>query len=182
LLDVGGGSAEFILSQHGKKCFGCSFPLGTVRLLERLRPGDRPGLDQLAGCRHWLSDFLENEISPKLVPALAEQMNAGSQAPQLVGTGGTPSILACMEAKLASFDREQVEATRLSRERLHWHVERLWNLPTSEREKIVGLPPNRADVILTGSAIYEAVMDHYNFQQLQVSTRGLRFAIALEAG
>ena len=48
---------------------------------------------------------------------------AGGQRPeqvvQLVGTGGTASILGCMEAELPSFDRQRLEATRLSLERLH---------------------------------------------------------------
>jgi exopolyphosphatase/guanosine-5'-triphosphate,3'-diphosphate pyrophosphatase len=181
-LDVGGGSAEFILGHHAKTCFAHSFPLGTVRLLERLQSSDSPGLDQLAICRTWLREFLEMEVSPKLKPALEEAVGAGQQRPglQLVGTGGTASILACMEARLNTFDRQKLEATRLSLQRVRWHVEHLWDLPISDRKKIVGLPPNRADVILTGSAIYEAVMDCYNFQELRVSTRGLRFAIALE--
>jgi exopolyphosphatase/guanosine-5'-triphosphate,3'-diphosphate pyrophosphatase len=85
-----------------------------------------------------------------------------------------------MEAELRIFDRERLEGTRLSRERLHWHVEHLWRLPLSERKKIIGLPPNRADVILAGGAIYEAVMDHFDFNGLRISTRGLRFAAVME--
>jgi exopolyphosphatase/guanosine-5'-triphosphate,3'-diphosphate pyrophosphatase len=183
-MDVGGGSTELILGKHASQRFAESFPLGTVRLLQRLQPGDPPGPDQLTACRTWLARFLELELSSTIKPALDKVRDARSpeQAVQLVGTGGTASILACMEAKLSAFDRERLEATRLSRDRLRWHVDHLWSLPASERERIVGLPPNRADVILTGVAIFEAVMDYFDFQQLRVSTRGLRFAIVMEQG
>ena len=43
-----------------------------------------------------------------------------------------------------------------------------------------GLPRNRADVILPGAAIYEAVMEEFGFAELRVSTRGLRFAAVLD--
>jgi exopolyphosphatase/pppGpp-phosphohydrolase len=45
----------------------------------------------------------------------------------------------------------------------------------------VGLPKNRADVILTGVAIYQAVMEQFGFGELRISTRGLRFAVVMEA-
>jgi exopolyphosphatase/guanosine-5'-triphosphate,3'-diphosphate pyrophosphatase len=79
-----------------------------------------------------------------------------------------------MEAKLDTFNRERLEAARLSRARLHWHVEHLWSLSLAERRKTVGLPPNRADVILTGAAIYEAVMEGFKFKELRVSTPPLQ--------
>jgi exopolyphosphatase/pppGpp-phosphohydrolase len=72
-----------------------------------------------------------------------------------------------------------MEAVRLGRERLSWQVERLWSLPLEARKQIVGLPPNRADVILMGAAIYEAIMGQFNFRELRISTRGLRFAAVL---
>jgi exopolyphosphatase/guanosine-5'-triphosphate,3'-diphosphate pyrophosphatase len=182
LLDVGGGSTEFILGEGGQKRVALSFPLGTVRLLEQLRLGDPPGREQLAACRSWLDRFLADEVDPKLMPALRQETWSRSppDAVQLVGTGGSASILGCMEAKLDTFDRARLESTRLSRDRLRWHVEQLWHLPLSNRQAIIGLPPNRADVILTGTAIYEAVMDHFDFQQLRISTRGLRFGILME--
>jgi exopolyphosphatase/guanosine-5'-triphosphate,3'-diphosphate pyrophosphatase len=178
LLDVGGGSTEFILGQGAHKNFRQSFPLGTVRLLEKALPADPPTPQDLAGCRQWLGDFLAREVQPKLEPALRlEARGAGGTEPvRLVGTGGTTSILAGMEAKLTRFDREQIESTRLSRERMHWHVEHLWGMSLEQRKHIVGLPANRADVILTGAAIYEAIMERFGFAELVVSTRGLRFA------
>jgi len=182
LLDVGGGSTEFILGCRKEMHFAQSFQIGTVRLLEQLRPGDPPTGKQLTVCRDWLRSFLETEVSPRLGPVLRRESGHRSPAEELllVGAGGTASILGCMEIQLTSFDRDRLEAARLSRERLRWHVENLWRLPGAERRKLSGLPPNRADVILTGTAIYEAVMDHFGFSELRISTRGLRFGILLQ--
>ena len=100
----------------------------------------------------------------------------------LVGVGGTATILGCMEAGLVAFDRARLEATRLSAARVSWHLERLWSLPLEERKQIVGLPKNRADVILMGVAIYQAVMEEFGFRELRISTRGLRFAAVMQHG
>jgi exopolyphosphatase/guanosine-5'-triphosphate,3'-diphosphate pyrophosphatase len=184
LLDTGGGSTEFILGQGREKRFRGSFPLGTVRLLAKSPPSDPPKAEELATCRVWLRTFLQQQVRPKLGPALAGEtkLTLPSKAVQLIGTGGTASILGCMEARLESFDRQRLEATRLSLARLIWHVERLWSLSLEDRKRIIGLPKNRADVILTGTAIYEAVLAEFGFMELRVSTRGLRFGAVLAGG
>jgi exopolyphosphatase/guanosine-5'-triphosphate,3'-diphosphate pyrophosphatase len=66
LLDVGGGSTELILGQGERKWFARSFPLGTVRLLEKNLPGDPPKAEELLHCRKWVGDFLEREVAPVL--------------------------------------------------------------------------------------------------------------------
>ncbi len=189
LLDVGGGSTEFILGRGTRKHFRASFPLGAVRLMERIPPGDPPTKEAFAACRSWLEEFLVKEVQPQVDEAMRrevteapEALGASAAAPQsvqLVGTGGTASILARMEAQITDYNRARIEATRLKRERVSWHVERLWSVPLEERKRIIGLPPNRADVILTGTAIYQAVMEHFKFDELRVSTRGLRFAAVM---
>ena len=178
LLDVGGGSTEFILGRNGQKHFAQSFPLGTVRLLEKIPHGDPPSARELAACRAWLKNFLENTVRPELEPALQRDAKLGRL--ELVGTGGTTSILARMEGKLESFNREQIEKTRLSVERVRWQVNHLWSMPLAQRQQITGLPKKRADVILTGVVIYEAVMEQFGFAELRVSTRGLRYAALME--
>src|SRR5262245_6527000 len=124
LLDVGGGSTEFILGQGAHKHFGQSFPLGTVRLMETVPHSDPPKPEELAACRRWLKEFLTTAVRPKLEPALQQEAKRGSSQGkvQLVGTGGTASILARMEAGLDDYDRERIERTRLSRERVRWRV------------------------------------------------------------
>ena len=176
LLDAGGGSTEFILGRGKERYFCESFPLGTVRLMERFPHSDPPKEEELSACRQWLDSFVSEKVRPKLEPAL----RAVSSEIEFVGTGGTASILGCMEARLTVFDRDRLEATRLTREQLAWHVDHLWSLPIEQRKQIVGLPPNRADVILTGAAIYEAVLREFGFAELRISTRGLRFAAVMD--
>ena len=183
LIDVGGGSTEFILGQGEQRYFCQSFRLGTVRLLETIPPDEPPTAAGLAETRRWLQEFIETKIQPVLQPALQHQTKL--EAPRfpviLVGTGGTTSILARMEAHLESYERERIEATRLSLARVHWHNEQLWRLPLAQRQEIVGLPRNRADIILAGAAIYESVMASFGFSELRVSTRGLRFAAVMDS-
>jgi exopolyphosphatase/guanosine-5'-triphosphate,3'-diphosphate pyrophosphatase len=177
VVDVGGGSTEFILGKGKQKHFQKSFPLGTVRLMETIPHGDPPLLQELEACRTWLKTFLATEVWPELKPALDRECSndESTTKPQFVGTGGTTSILARMEAKLESYEREKIEGVRLSASRLRWHVDQLWSLPLEERKKIVGLPGNRADVILTGATIFESIMEQFGFAELRISTRGLRF-------
>jgi len=176
LLDVGGGSTEFIVGGGGKKHFGHSFPLGTVRLMEQFPHSDPPARSEFNACRDWLKNLLHAEIRSQLAPALKNE----SGEIWLVGTGGTTSILARMEKKLDRFDREKIERTVLSFEQVVAHRKNLWKLPLAERKEIPGLPKLRADVILTGVLIYEAVMEEFNFKELRVSTRGLRFAAVMD--
>src|ERR1017187_5566733 len=187
LMDVGGGSAQFIFGRGGRTHFCHSFPLGSVRLLETLPCSDPPKQTELTACRQWLKHFIQTEVRPKLMQeagvdrSLLTSAAAGSGGEvQLVGVGGTATILACMEAKLEAFDRARIEATRLSAARVSWHLQRLWSLPLEERKKTIGLPRNRADVILMGVAIYQAVMEEFEFRELRVSTRGLRFAAVMD--
>src|ERR1043166_3531961 len=158
LLDVGGGSTEFILGQDEHKHFRQSFPLGTVRLMEKIPHSDPPKPDELGACRQWLKKFFAKEVRPGLEPAMRWETKLYSESGrlQLVGTGGTVSILARMEGQLADFNRERIEGTVLSFDRLRWHTNRLWSLPLAERRQIVGLPKKRADVILTGAEIGRA--------------------------
>jgi exopolyphosphatase/guanosine-5'-triphosphate,3'-diphosphate pyrophosphatase len=176
LLDVGGGSTEFILGHGEEKSFAHSFPLGTVRLMEKFPHSDPPKKSEFNACGEWLKNFLHHEIRPQVEPALKNETGEI----MLVGTGGTTSILARIENKLDRFDREKIERTILGFDQIVAHRKRLWRLPLEERKEIPSLPKLRADVILTGVLIYEMVMEEFGFKQLRVSTRGLRFAAVME--
>lgn len=172
ILDIGGGSTEFILGERRVARFRHSFKLGTVRLLETLDWPEPPTASSLARCRAWLREFLDREIAPMLEPALAGL----ADRPVLVGTGGTATILARVRLGTNEFDRHAIEALRLSAGELTEVLERLGSMPLAARRQVPGLPPERADVILPGLAILEAVMTRFDLPEFQPSTRGLRFA------
>jgi exopolyphosphatase/guanosine-5'-triphosphate,3'-diphosphate pyrophosphatase len=177
IVDVGGGSTEFILGEGDHQQFGHSFRLGTVRLMEQMQRSDPPSLDEWERCRATLTEFFAQQVRPVIE---SELRSFSSRAVQLVGTGGTASVLARIELGLTSFDRDRIEALPLTQAQIRRQRERLWSLALVERKKIIGLPVDRADVILTGVAIYEMLMELFGFPDLRVSTRGLRFAAVLD--
>ena len=177
ILDVGGGSSEFIIGENEHPEFSHSFPLGSVRLLEYLHPSDPPATGELDNCRAWLQHYFAQEVGPIMRPALARH----SATTRLIGTGGAATILARMEYALDKYHRHEIEGARISLDSIRGWMARLWSMPLSERRQITGLPKKRADVILTGMAIYEAVLLEFGFSELRASTRGLRFAACMQS-
>jgi exopolyphosphatase / guanosine-5'-triphosphate,3'-diphosphate pyrophosphatase len=176
VMDVGGGSSEFILGSGGERIFAESFPIGSVRLLERISVSDPPLAGEMAECERAVRAVLMEKVVPRLQPKL----KAVGNAEQFVGTGGTSTILARIQLKLRSFSREMIEGTFLSRETLETEMMRLWSVPLERRKQIIGLPPNRADVILPGVVIFHQAMEIFELPVLRVSTRGLRFAALMD--
>ena len=175
VIDIGGGSTEFIVGDAGGMRFHLSLPLGSVRLMERHPAGDPPTADECAAVR----EATDTQLRAREVPELRRQIAAfGQAAPvQLVATGGVASILAMMELGIHDHDRERMEAVGLSVERVAAWRGRLWGLRLARRREITGLPANRADVALFGSLIVEQSMRQLGFDALRVSTRGIRFGV-----
>lgn len=171
ILDVGGGSSEFILGEGPHKQFQESFRMGSVRLLEQLHPADPPAAGELETCRGIIRAF----ISELIVPDVGRALRSSSTACRLIGTGGASTIMGRIKYQLESFERDRLEGAVLQRRDIRSMVDRLWSLPFNERRRIIGLPKKRADVILTGAAIYEGVMEQLGFEELTISTRGIRF-------
>jgi len=175
VMDVGGGSTEFILGHRGARRFTESYPIGSVRLLERITISNPPLLAERQRCEDEIRAVIEHSLKPHLQPML----QAADGPILFVATGGTSTILARVQLQLRSFSRELIEGTLLSREQIKTESMRLWSTPLEERKRIIGLPQNRADVILPGVLVFDQVMEALQLDSLRVSTRGLRFAAVL---
>jgi exopolyphosphatase/guanosine-5'-triphosphate,3'-diphosphate pyrophosphatase len=178
LMDLGGGSTEFILGQSGRIHVRASFPLGAVRLMETIPHCDPPTSDEFTACRNWLQHFLESKVLPVFGPALKREVELHEKhhGVLLVGVGGAATVLSRMEKRMTDYDREHIEAVRLSRDRLdHWTRE-LWSKSLETRRHIPGLPAERADVMLAGAVIFSEATRVLGFSGLRVTTRGVRFA------
>lgn len=175
VVEVGGGSTQILYRSHENPVlWRHSFRLGAVRLLEHAHPSDPPSEDDLARCRSEVEQFILAQIQPKL-PANLDRQTC------LVGIGGTGVCLAMIQEKMQNFDPAGLERIHIAWGSVSDLVRHLWQIPLVERKRLIGLPPARADVILTGAVIYESLMKHFGFSQMQLSVRGWRFAALMEA-
>ncbi len=175
VVDIGGGSTEFIVGDVGGVHFYTSIPLGSVRLMERYAVSDPPAGGEL----ETVCKSIDQAFSEISLPGLRGQLKATGLAQpfSMIGSGGMAGILAKMELADDNYDRERMEAVELPLHRVTAWRDRLWGLTLSRRREITGLPPKRADVALFGSLIYEQAMRQLGFAALRVSTRGIRFGV-----
>jgi exopolyphosphatase / guanosine-5'-triphosphate,3'-diphosphate pyrophosphatase len=172
VLDVGGGSLQVIIGDNAESCYRHSFRMGSVRLFEELNLSDPPKVSERERCDDILNRFIAERFMPAVQAALEPTRH---HLRVLVGTGGTCTLLATLQAKMVQFDRDQIELIRVHQTQLSHQCDHLWQLTLAQRRGLPGLPPNKADIILTGAAIYLAIMRALGFDELQVSTRGIRF-------
>jgi exopolyphosphatase/guanosine-5'-triphosphate,3'-diphosphate pyrophosphatase len=164
VIDIGGGSTEIVLAAGGEVRFRTSLPLGSVRLTEAFIHQDPP----TAADRAAIVGTIDSAIGGVPFP---------TEPPALVGVAGTVTSLAAMALELASYDPARVHGYRLSRADLGRQIERLGTATQSERERMVGLDPRRADVILAGALILDRIAAAARVADIRVSDRGIRWGL-----
>ena len=169
VIDIGGGSTEIIVAERGVVRLRTSLQIGSVRLTERHVHGDPPRAEEVAAVRA--------EITGALAP-VAELSSA--KHTHLVGVAGTVTSLAAMTQQLASYDPARVHGFHLTRAALDGEIARLAHATQAEREKFVGLDPRRADVILAGALILQAIAARAGVDAILVSDRGIRWGLLYE--
>jgi exopolyphosphatase/guanosine-5'-triphosphate,3'-diphosphate pyrophosphatase len=166
VFDIGGGSTEIIVSRGGAIDFRRSLPLGSVRLTERHLKGDPAAEAEVGAVADECSDLLAAVPFPK--------------AATLVGTAGTVTTLAAMSLDLASYDPALVHGHRMTLPALDAQIARLRRASQAEREKMRGLDPRRADVILAGAILLRSILDRADAEEILVSDRGIRWGLFFE--
>jgi len=164
VIDIGGGSTEIVLAVGGEVRFRTSLPLGSVRLTEAFIHQDPPTTAERAA----IVDAIDSAIRGVPFPP---------EPPALVGVAGTVTSLAAMAMALASYDPARVHGYRLSRPDLGRQIERLGTATQAERERMVGLDPRRADVILAGALILDRIAAAAGVADVRVSDRGIRWGL-----
>ncbi len=166
-VDVGGGSTEIIIESAGDMADIFSLPLGCVHLSERYLTTDPPTIGQLAS----LQSHIEHTLDAEALPA-----SAGS----LIGVGGTATTFVAMEQEMTTYDHARVHRATLPTASLDAILQRCIALPLIERKSLPGLHPRRADLIIAGGMVLNAVAARLGLRELAVSDRGLRWGVVLE--
>jgi exopolyphosphatase/guanosine-5'-triphosphate,3'-diphosphate pyrophosphatase len=170
LIDVGGGSTEFILAKGETIDAAVSTGLGVVKLTEQHLSSDPPAPSELRALEQAVAARIER--LHRELPALGEA--------ELIGTAGTPTTLVAIDLALPAYDRRKVHGHVVARARVRDLFASLRRLPVGERRLVPGLEPGRADVIVAGAAIVVAAMERLGFDEMRVSDDGLREGILLD--
>ena len=91
--------------------------------------------------------------------------------------GGAVTNLAAVKHGLAEYDPDVVQGTVLDRAEIDRQIELYRTRSADERREIVGLQPQRADIILAGACIVRTVLGKLGKDSLTVSDRGLRHGV-----
>lgn len=167
VVDVGGGSTEIILEEKGRLAAVHSLPLGSVRLTERWLAADPPQAKELE----------------RLAADLQVILEAGGPLPSaatMVGVGGTATTFVAIDLTLDAYDHSRVHGATLTGDTLRDLIERCATMTNAERLAFPGLHPGRAEVIVAGGLILQAVMERFGLKKMAVSDRGLRWGVVLE--
>jgi exopolyphosphatase/guanosine-5'-triphosphate,3'-diphosphate pyrophosphatase len=170
VMDVGGGSTEFILADGECIRAMVSTGLGVVKLTEAHLSTDPPTpaeLDALEGVLAVTIERLRGELP-------------GLEATELIATAGTATTLAAIDLELGVYDRGKVHGHWVSLDRIAALFTSLARMPRRDRSRVRGLEPGRADVILAGAAILVASMERLGYQRMRVSDAGLREGVLLD--
>jgi exopolyphosphatase/guanosine-5'-triphosphate,3'-diphosphate pyrophosphatase len=170
ILDIGGGSAEWVQGRHGKMEKRISLPLGAVRLRERFLH-EYPVAPDTAG-------LLVETVRAQIAHPLAHY-HVGAR--RLVGTGGTITSLIAIEKSLVEFDPRKIDHTSLTIEQIRTLLGRFTGRTIDQLRAIHGLHAKRADLIIPGTAVVLATMEHFGVKRLHVSVRGLRYGVLTAA-
>jgi exopolyphosphatase / guanosine-5'-triphosphate,3'-diphosphate pyrophosphatase len=166
VLDLGGGSLQ--LTQVAGRASRAmeSWRLGAVRMTERFLPDERASKKQVRA--------LTEHVARKL--GEAEWL---ADVERLVALGGTVRTLAVAAEKAADMPSFGVQGFPLHRTVLDELIAELADLPASDRRRVPGIKPERADLILAGAIVVQGVMEAAGLEALEVTDAGLREGIFL---
>jgi exopolyphosphatase/guanosine-5'-triphosphate,3'-diphosphate pyrophosphatase len=165
VCDVGGGSTEFISTQGAMILSSQSLNIGSGRLTRQFL----------------LDEKIDDEILNKASGVVAEHLKSVNSKPsQIVGVGGTAAALALMDSNTPYKSPKAAHHYRFKKDRLEKIVHSLATSSLVERQKIIGLHPERADVMLGGALIYLEILKYFTIDSVITSLRDLMFGIFLE--
>ena len=171
VIDVGGGSTEFIRGSESGISQAVSINIGYVRLTEQFLHSDPVRKEE---CEK-MAAAVERELA-----ALPRQWLKDSSILHLVGIAGTFTTLSAVEKKLARYSHSEVHGSLLTLSEVRQQVALFQAKTIAERKAIPGLEPKRADVILAGVYLIERIMTLFDSESVIVSDQGVRYGLLHE--
>jgi exopolyphosphatase/guanosine-5'-triphosphate,3'-diphosphate pyrophosphatase len=170
VIDIGGGSTEFVVGRDGEVAFHVSTQAGVVRQTERHLHDDPPAPEQL----HELAAEVQAIVAGAVPADLRERVEIG------IAVAGTATQCASIELALEPYDPSRVHGHTLELAICEMLLSRLAQMSDDERREVVGLHPDRAPTIVAGIAMLVEILRAFGLDRVEVSEHDILRGAALK--
>lgn len=178
VFDIGGGSTELTwLARNGEGCLRSegflSLPFGVVSITERF------GHDRVAASDYTrIVDFIDERLVDfDRRHGISERVGSGGV--QMMGTSGTMTTLGSLYLDLPRYDRSRVDGLDMHVDAVRGLSAHLASQCCAERARHPCIGEGRADLVVAGCAILEAICRRWPVDSLRVADRGIREGLLL---
>ena len=173
VADIGGGSTEIIAGQAGETpAYARSFNVGCRRVTERFFSQDPPTAEDLSCAEAWIGEVFAEYL---------ERLHAdGFLDGRLIAVAGTATSIVSMRENMQVYDSSRVHGASVAITDVDALIGRIAPMTLVERQRIVGLDPGRAPVILAGLLIMRKLMETAGVDSFTASERDILHGIILD--
>jgi exopolyphosphatase / guanosine-5'-triphosphate,3'-diphosphate pyrophosphatase len=165
VIDIGGGSTEFVVGVGRSAGFHVSVPIGVVRLSERHIHSDPPTAAELQALARDARSAIEQAVP-------AEERAPVTKA---IAVAGTATSAASIDQELDPYDPERVHGYPLLLATVELLLARLAEMGEAKRRQVVGLNPDRAPTIVAGMVLLSEAMKAFDLEQVEVSEHDILY-------
>ena len=170
IVDIGGGSAQLILSENGRLVDAFSKQLGAVRLTELYLKSDPADPREIAR--------LQKHIRERLAGPL-ERFGHGN-VHRMIATSSTAAAVVCAVNEIKRSKRDEADTLAASSKQVTDLFQRVSSLDLEGRAAVTGVGPRRAEIIVAGVAVLSEIMDAIGLSRLHYSIAGVRDGVVAD--
>jgi exopolyphosphatase / guanosine-5'-triphosphate,3'-diphosphate pyrophosphatase len=167
IADIGGGSAELILSDNGHMAEAFSKPLGAVRLTEVFLKSDPPDPRELARMERYIQERIAGAV----------KRLASSRVDRMVATSATAAAAVCAVNGVRRSRRDVADRFLATSAQIGRLYQQVAHRDLEGRRRISGIGPRRAEIIVAGVAVLREIMHALGLPRLYYSMAGVRDGI-----
>ena len=153
VIDIGGGSTEFVVGNEEGIKFCKSENVGALRMTEKFITTDPISDEEFSSMTNFIEDTISSTINKS----------------KLIGIGGAITSLSAMNQQLEVYSMEKVHNSVVTKKDLEKILQNLKIMTLNDKKALKGLQPKRADIIPAGVKILHIVMEKLEIEKIMIS-------------
>ena len=171
IIDIGGGSTEFILGDQSEIFYRKSIDLGALSLSERFFTSMPESEQELDKAKTHIERNVFSIVSDLKQIFESDKLSEKFDFKQLklIGIGGTITSVSAINQNLEVYSMEKVHSSVVKYSELKNQIENIKSMNLNQRREIAALQKKRAEIILSGELILESIMRSLNMKFIEIS-------------